>query len=453
MKDMTGPQLLSQARPRDKGMTIPDGDEIEKPSHQPDLNEVFKVFSKIGVLSFGGPAAQISLMHRLIVEEKGWLQEKQFLSALSFCMLLPGPEAMQLATYSGWRLHGVLGGLIAGLLFVLPGAAIVFALAAIYAVYGNLPIIGAIFLGVKAAVVIIVIEALLRVSKRALNGRVYWAIAALAFIGIFFLALPYPLIVLVAALFGFFWQPRVTTTPEKIKPVSVSGFSTLKTVLIWLALWWTPLLLIGIFSQQPILTQVGIFFSKLAVVTFGGAYAVLAYMGQDVVGTLGWLNAGEMMDGLGLAETTPGPLILVTEFVGFIAGFKQGGLLLATSAAAITVWVTFAPCFLWIFAGAPYIEWISTQPRLNGALSAITAAVVGVILNLSIWFGLHVFFERVTPTSYGPFTLWQPELASLDWRVILLALISGALLLKFHWNIIYVLLVAGGLGVILSQFG
>lgn len=416
------------------------------------LREMFGTFAKIGFLSFGGPAAQISLMHRIIVEEKNWLNEKQFLNALSFCMLLPGPEAMQLATYAGWRLHGVIGGLIAGLWFVLPGALIILALATIYSFFGNVPLIGALFLGIKSAVLIIVIEALLRVSKRALKGRVYWVIAALAFIGIFFLALPYPLIVFLAALFGFFWNSKTPEIDDEEKPVSASLGSTIKTVLIWLLVWWIPVLILGQISDQPILTEIAAFFSKLAVVTFGGAYAVLAYMGQDVVGNFGWLSAGEMMDGLGLAETTPGPLILVTEFVGFIAAFREGGFLLGVTGAMITLWVTFVPCFLWIFAGAPYIEWISAQPRLSGALSAITAAVVGVILNLSVWFGLHVFFKTVTPQKYGFITLWQPDLASLDWRVVVLSALCGILLLKFHWNLIRVLLISAAFSWILAQF-
>lgn len=416
------------------------------------LEEMFGTFAKIGFLSFGGPAAQISLMHRIIVEEKNWLSEKQFLNALSFCMLLPGPEAMQLATYAGWRLHGVIGGLIAGLWFVLPGALIVMALATIYSFFGNVPLVNALFLGIKAAVLIIVIEALLRVSKRALKGKVYWVIAALAFIGIFFLALPYPLIVFLAALFGFFWDPKTTELEDDTKPVSTSLGSTIKTVLVWLLVWWIPVLILGQFSDQPILTEIAAFFSKLAVVTFGGAYAVLAYMGQDVVGSFGWLSAGEMMDGLGLAETTPGPLILVTEFVGFIAAFREGGFLLGMTGAIVTLWVTFTPCFLWIFAGAPYIEWISAQPRLSGALSAITAAVVGVILNLSVWFGLHVFFKTVTPQKYGLITLWQPDLASLDWRVVILSTLCGVLLLKFHWNLIRVLLISATFSWILAEF-
>lgn len=406
----------------------------------PSFRAAFFVFLKIGVLSFGGPAAQIALMHRFLVDEQRWLTEKQFLNALSFCMLLPGPEAMQLATYAGWRLHGLKGGLMAGLLFVLPGAVVVFALAALYAYLGSVPLVSSLFLGIKAAVLVIVVEALLKVSKRALNGRTHWIIAGMSFVGIFFLALPFPLIVFLAGLFGFL----TASSSDKGTGVAVRVSwqrSVLQTA-IWLVIWWVPVLAVDAFSSVPILTEIGAFFSKLAVVTFGGAYAVLAYMGQDVVSQFGWLTAGEMMDGLGLAETTPGPLILVTEFVGFLAAFREGGFWLGAAGAVVTLWVTFVPCFLWIFVGAPYLEWISDQPRLSGALSAITAAVVGVILNLSIWFGLHVLFQSVTIQTFGPLKIWQPDIASLDWRVVLLTLLCGILLLRLHLNILWVLLSA-----------
>ncbi|WP_288902297.1 chromate efflux transporter [uncultured Sneathiella sp.] len=414
---------------------------------KPTKSETFAAFGRIGLLSFGGPAAQIALMHRVLVEEKAWLSEKQFLNALSFCMLLPGPEAMQLATYAGWRLQGIIGGLMAGLLFVLPGAAVILALGSIYAFYGSVPLVSSLFLGIKAAVVIIVIEALLKVAKRALKGTTPWVIGALAFIGIFFLELPFPLIVLLAALFGFF--RKGDTEVREAMPLP-AGRSLLKSSLwigFWLVVWWLPVLLIGAFSNMPILTEIALFFSKLAVVTFGGAYAVLAYMAQDVVNHFGWLSAGEMMDGLGLAETTPGPLILVTEFVGFLAAFYEGGFLLGLAGAALTLWVTFVPCFLWIFTGAPYIDWISHQPRLERALNGITAAVVGVILNLSIWFALHVFFTEVTKQPFGPVALWQPTLATFDGKVLILAAIAAVLLLYRHWSITPVLLVcaAGGL--------
>ncbi|MEX1035712.1 MAG: chromate efflux transporter [Sneathiella sp.] len=416
----------------------------------PEPGELFAAFGRIGILSFGGPAAQIALMHRVLVDEKGWLSERQFLNALSFCMLLPGPEAMQLATYAGWRLRGMSGGLMAGLLFVLPGAAVMLLLAGLYAHFGSLPLMAALFLGIKAAVVIIVIEALLKVGKKALHTASHWVIAGLAFTGIFFLNLPFPLIILIAALYGFV---RGTShgEPEATDASRHRSFpKTLLLIGLWLVIWWGPVLAVDTLSNQPILTEIALFFSKLAVVTFGGAYAVLAYMAQDVVVSFGWLNAGEMMDGLGLAETTPGPLILVTEFVGFLAAFYEGGIALGIAGAALTLWVTFVPCFLWIFAGAPYIDWISNQPRLAGALNCITAAVVGVILNLSLWFALHVFFTEVSLREIGPLTLWQPELASFDGRVLVLAAIAAFLLLYRKWQITPVLLVAAAGGVILS---
>jgi chromate transporter len=355
---------------------------------------------------------------------------------------------MQLATYAGWRLHGTLGGLIAGLLFVLPGAFVVLVLAAIYATVGDAPLVEGLFLGVKACVLIIVIEALLRISKRALKGTLAWVIAALAFVGIFLLALPYPLIVLVAAVVGFLTARKAEATPVR---VSASPLATLRTILIWFVIWWAPLGLMMLVGGAPILTEIGLFFSKLAVVTFGGAYAVLAYMAQDVVTAFGWLEPGEMMDGLGLAETTPGPLILVTEFVGFLTAFKAGGLWLGVAGAVVALWVTFAPCFLWIFAGAPYIEWISSKARLAGALSAITAAVVGVILNLSVWFALHVVFADVSRAQAGPLVLWTPDLASFDWRVAVLAAVSALLLLHRHWGVAKVLAISALGGLALSM--
>jgi chromate transporter len=423
----------------------------------PSFAEAVATWARIGVLSFGGPTAQIALMHRVVVDEKKWLDEAHYLNALSFCMLLPGPEAMQLATYAGWRLHGLAGGLAAGLLFVLPGAVVVLALSMIYAAFGQLPVVEAVFFGIKAAVLVIVVEALLRIAKRALKQAEHWAIAALSFVAIFFLALPFPLIVFAAALFGFFraeHQPQLQDTVplSKLAPLS----RTLRTIAVWLVIWLTPLLaLTAIMGPDHILTQLGWFFSKLAVVTFGGAYAVLAYMGQDVVVRHGWLEAGQMLDGLGLAETTPGPLILVTEFVGFLAAWRAGGeaaWVLGLLGALTALWATFAPCFLWIFAGAPYVEWINAQPRLRGALAAITAAVVGVIFNLALWFALHVFFAEVRLIEFGVLKLWTPTLVTIDWRVMALATISGLLLLRLHWGIPSVLAVASALGAVV-RFG
>jgi len=414
----------------------------------PTLRQSTATWCKIGLLSFGGPAAQIALMHREIVENKKWLSEDQFLNALNFCMLLPGPEAMQLATYSGWRTNGILGGLIAGLLFVLPGAFLITLLAVIYAFFGDIPLINSLFLGVKATVVVIVIQALLKVSKKALKTHYHTSIAVTAFISIFFFNLPYPFIIFVSAFFGYLMLPNKINVKQVQQSHPLT--KTLKTILAWLVVWWIPILLVYLISDQKILTEITIFFSKLAVVTFGGAYAVLSYMAQDVVITKDWLTAGQMMDGLGLAETTPGPLILVTEFVGFLAAFQEGGIKLALIAGFLTLWVTFIPCFLWIFAGAPYIDWISSQPRLHGALSAITAAVVGVILNLSIWFMLHVFFEKISDVQFGSINLLWPNFSYINVPAIFLTSISIWLIIKLKWNIASILLINASLALLQS---
>jgi len=393
----------------------------------PETATFLRVFGRIGLYSFGGPAAQIALMHRELVDENRWLTEKDFLGALSFCMLLPGPEAMQLATFAGWRLRGVPGGLIAGLLFVLPGAAVMFALATGYALYGNIPLVEAAFLGVQATVVAIVLEALFKVSKRALKQWDHWLLAALAFLAIFAFHLPFPLILAIAALWGF-----ATTRPGKSAdaPVHIAP-KTLRTVLIWLALWAAPIAAL-IALDAPLLTDIALFFSKLAVVTFGGAYAVLAYMTQTVVSDFGWISTEQMMDGLGLAETTPGPLILVTQFVGFQAAYQQFGLATAYLAGAITLWVTFVPCFLWIFAGAPFVDRLTANNRLSGALAAITACVVGVILNLSLWFAAHVVFQTIETARFGPISIIAPDLATLNPIAAGIAAIGAAMLLIAH---------------------
>ena len=413
----------------------------------PELADLTRVFARIGLLSFGGPAAQIALMHRELVDGRPWLTEREYLNALSFCMLLPGPEAMQLATYAGWKLRGTLGGLIAGGLFVLPGAAVVLTLALAYAYLGQVPLVEALFLGVKATVVVIVVQALIKVAKKALALPDHWAIAGLAFLGIFALHLPFPLIIALAAAWGA-WRGAAETGEQMPAPAPVQPHrETAGTVALWLALWLVPLGALWA-ADAALLTEVGLFFSKLAVVTFGGAYAVLAYMTQEVVRDFGWLTTAEMMDGLGLAETTPGPLILVTEFVGFLAGFREEGVALGLAAAAVTLWVTFVPCFLWIFAGAPYIEWISAQPRLRGALSAITAAVVGVILNLSLWFAAHVFFGQVGEARAGPVRVILPDPATLDPVAVGLAALAGLALLWRGWPLPRTLALAAGLGLV-----
>jgi chromate transporter len=406
-----------------------------EPSSKPTFRQALAVWAKIGVLSFGGPAGQIALMHRILVDERKWIAEDRFLHALNFCMLLPGPEAMQLATYVGWRLHGTLGGLAAGLLFVLPGAFVVLALTIAYVWFGHVPLVEAAFVGIKAAVLVIVIEALLKVARRALRRPYDWAIAAAAFIGIFFFAAPFPLIIATAALLSFLLAHYGARTERKepAETTSIPLARTLRTIALWLVIWAAPLLLTAaLFGRDHVTTDIALFFSKLAVVTFGGAYSVLAYMAQQAVEIHGWLGAGEMLDGLGLAETTPGPLILVTEFVGFIAAYRLGGepkLAFGLLGAAITLWATFAPCFLWIFAGAPYIERLSANPRLAGALAGVTAAVVGVILNLSLWFGLHVLFGRIEAQWHGPLRIWSPDLASLNLEALALAALAAVLLL------------------------
>jgi len=405
--------------------------------------DLFRIFGRIGLLSFGGPAAQIALMHRELVEERPWLDEESFLNALSFCMLLPGPEAMQLATWAGWKKRGIPGGLIAGGLFVIPGAIMVLALALAYAIYGALPVVQSLFLGVKAAVVVIVIEALLKVSKRAFGhksaapAQQSWIIALLSFLGIFALNIPFPAIILLAGFWGYIKASNLTDRA----PITMShkASHTGYIIIAGLATWALPFALIATSPAAEFLSSSGIFFSKLAVVTFGGAYAVLAYMTQEVVNTYNWLNTTEMLDALGLAETTPGPLILVTEFVATVSAHKQGGVSLAIGNAVLTLWVTFVPCFIWIFAGAPWIERIMAQPRLRAGLQAITAAVVGVIANLSIWFAVHVFFDRVEVTEFGFVTILTPELYSLNLLACLLASLAATLLLWKKWNLLLVL--------------
>jgi len=421
-----------------------------EPSAKPSFQEALSVWAKIGLVSFGGPAGQIALMHRVLVDERRWIGQEPFLHALNFCMLLPGPEAMQLATYVGWRLHGTVGGLAAGLLFVLPGAFIVLGLSIAYALYGQVPLVEAAFLGIKAAVLVIVIEALVRVARRALRGPYDVAIAAAAFVAIFFLAAPFPLIIAGAALIGFLLAlaaPAPVPAPAPLpEPSPVPLSRTLKTAALWLAIWIVPLLLVGaLFGRAHVTTDAALFFSKLAVVTFGGAYSVLAYMAQQAVETYGWLTPGEMLDGLGLAETTPGPLILVTEYVGFLAGYRHGGepkLAFGLLGAAIALWATFAPCFMWIFTGAPYVDRLSASPRLARALAGVTAAVVGVILNLSLWFALHVLFGRVDAEWHGPLRLWTPDLSSLNVEVVLLTALAAVLLLVLRLGIVSALAIA-----------
>ncbi|MFN3673852.1 MAG: chromate efflux transporter [Bosea sp. (in: a-proteobacteria)] len=445
----------------------------------PSLAEATRVWLKIGLLSFGGPAGQIALMHKELVEDRRWIGEQRFLHALNYCMLLPGPEAQQLAVYIGWLMHRTLGGLIAGLLFILPGALVMLGLSTLYVLYRQAPLVDGLFFGVKAAVLAVVIEAGIRISRRALRNRAMVIVAVAAFVAIYLLRLPFPLIILGAGLIGWLghrWRPdlfagagghsasgadseglvdRILARGEADHTRPSAG-RALSTAALWLPLWLGPLLaLVLITGTGSVWSQIGGFFSLMAVVTFGGAYAVLAYVAQAAVQTYGWLGAGEMLDGLGLAETTPGPLILVLQFVGFLAGFRAPGalppLLAGTLGAALTLWATFAPCFFWIFLGAPYVEALRGNRGLSAALGAITAAVVGVIMNLALWFGLHVLFREVRPAPILGFAPDWPVLASLDWRAALLSGFAMLAMLRFKLGMVKTLLVCAFAGLALTK--
>ena len=429
----------------------------------PSIGEATATFARIGLLSFGGPAGQIALMHRILVDEKRWLDEERFLHALNYCMLLPGPEAMQLATYAGWLLHGVRGGLISGLLFVLPGALVITALSAAYLLLGDVTVVQGLLFGLKAAVLAVVVEALMRVSKRALKGPTHVAIAVAAFVAIAFFGVLFPIIVLAAAALGAALHfvngadrrrdqraagiAAGADMPEWTQP-SLARFAT--SLSVWLALWIGPLVLLQLLlGSGNVFAREASFFSIMAAVTFGGAYAVLAWVAQQAVEVHGWLIPDEMLTGLGLAETTPGPLILVLVFVGFLGAARLSGLeplAGGLAGAAVTLWFTFVPCFLWIFVGAPYVETVRSIGWLASALAAVTAAVVGIIANLAVWFGLHVLFAEVGEWRTGPLRVPVPDLASFDALAALIAVAAGIALLRFHANMIAVLVGAAVAG-------
>jgi len=414
-------------------------------THHPSLTDLTRAFARIGCLSFGGPAGQIALMQRELADERGWIEQGAFLRAVNLCHLLPGPEAQQLATWIGWRLHGVRGGLVAGLLFVVPGALVMLALSLLYVAAAGLGWFAALFLGIKAAVLAVVAQALVRVAKRALGTRFKIVLAVAAGLALTALQAPLPLVILLAGLIGAAaskWQPQwlgLNHAPSAVPLESPRrlGLATAMTIALWLAIWALPLALVYYaLGPDHVLWQIGLFFSRLAVVTFGGAYAVLAYMAQAVVGGFGWLTPGEMADGLGLAETTPGPLIMVTQFVGFIAAWRDPApftpLVAGMVGAGLTTWVTFAPCFLWIFACAPWMARLERSERLQGALAAITAAVVGVIANLALWFALHVVFREVGAAGL-------PVWASLDCRAAVIAVGAAMLLFRLKRSVLEVL--------------
>lgn len=425
---------------------------------RPTFTELVSAFARIGLMSFGGPAAQIALMHRICVEEKRWIDEDRYLHALNYCMLLPGPEAQQLATYIGWLLHGVRGGMVAGLLFVLPGLVVILGLSGLYALYQEASLVTGLFFGLKAAVLAIVVEAVVRIGRRALKSGFHRGLAAAAFIALFFFSLPFPLVVLTAALIGLIHARGVPSAAVEISEEVRARpplLGQLATLLFWVVVWLAPLPLLWLLIPETALPEVQTFFSKMALVTFGGAYAVLAYVAQVAVDHYAWLKPGEMLDGLALAETTPGPLVLVLSYVGFLAGFRQSGaldpLIGGLLGGLIAAWATFVPSFIWIFAGAPYIERLRGNRLLSAALSAITAAVVGVILNLAVWFALHVVFTRVEPVdlvSLAPLTLSVPlpVWSSLDWPALVIAMVAAVMIFRFHLGIGKTLIAAGLLG-------
>ena len=421
----------------------------------PSFAEAFRFWVKLGFISFGGPTGQIAIMQTELVEKKKWISQSRFLHALNFCMLLPGPEAQQLAIYIGWLLHKTWGGIVAGAFFVIPSIFILWGLSFIYAAFGNIPWIAAIFYGLKPAVTAIVLTAVIRIGRKALKNEVMWALAALAFVAIYFFKVPFPAIILSAGLIGFvgglLWKSRFGNVENSTSAVSVisdeqeslaharpSLSRAVKVSILWLTLWLTPTMILGaVRGWDSTLFKQGLFFSKAAVITFGGAYAVLPYVAQQALFHYGWLKPGQMMDGLGLAETTPGPLIMVLQFVGFMGAWQHPEglppLLAATIGALITTWATFTPCFLWIFLGAPYIEQLRGNTRLTSALSAITAAIVGVVLNLAVWFALHVFF---------------PAAGAIDWFAILLCIAAFVAMTRYKVDIVPVVIGAGILGLL-----
>jgi chromate transporter len=433
--------------------------ETKHQASNPSFREAFLFWLKLGFISFGGPSGQIAIMHAELVEKKKWVSNERFLHALNFCMLLPGPEAQQLAIYIGWLLHKTRGGVVAGALFVVPSIFILWTLSYVYVAFGHLAWIAAIFYGLKPAVLAIVAAAVIRIGRRALGSAVMWVIAAAAFIAIFFFHAPFPLIVITAAALGFLGErfsarfipavevPNAESISGREDKLSIPTRSTLgrglRIGVILILLWWLPIALAGIvLGTGHTIFREGIFFSKTALVTFGGAYAVLPYVSQQAVENYHWLGPGQMLDGLGLAETTPGPLIMVLQFVGFLGAWNQPGdlppLLAATLGALITTWTTFVPCFLWILLGAPYVERLRGIKSLSSALATVTAAVVGVILNLALWFGLHVIF---------------PRNGNVDWFAFVVCSVAFFGMLRWKWNIVPVVLCSGLLGLIYTLAG
>lgn len=434
----------------------------------PSLGEATRVWTKIGFLSFGGPAGQIALLHREVVDDRNWVSDRRFLHALNFCNLLPGPEAQQLAIYLGWLMHGPIGGAIAGLLFVIPGVIVMLALSAVYATLGTVPVIAALFYGLKSAVLLLVVEAVLRIGRRALKGRVAWTLAGASFAALFLFDVPFPIVVLVAGLIGTLapghfaggahgkakdGRPALLDAMLAADPGRAGRLARGARMagLASAVLWLLPVL--ALLPVGGVYADVALFFSKMAVVTFGGAYAVLAYVAQEAVQSYHWLSASEMLSGLGLAETTPGPLILVLQFVGFLAGYRAPGPLSGVPGGAIasmlTVWVTFLPCFMFVFLGAPLIERLQENRKLSGALSAVTAAIVGVVANLAVWFALHVLFRQTVQVQGLGLSFAAPVPGSLDLWALALAAVAGLCLFRLKLGVMWTLAVCSAASIAL----
>jgi len=427
-------------------------------SHVP-FGEALRVWFKIGCLGFGGPAGQIALMHRMLVDERKWVDEARYLHALNFCMLLPGPEAQKLATYVGWLLHGTRGGLAAGILFVLPGALVMLGMSFLYVLGRGVPVVEGALFGIKAAVLVIVVEALIRIGRRSLKTGLLITLAGVAFVGIFFLDAPFPLIVAGAAVVGFVVARAspglLGLQAPAAAPVAAAGGQWRRAAAMTaggLVLWWAPVAIaVALLGPDHVFADIGVFFSKLAVVSFGGAYALLAYMAQEAVETYRWMTAPEMVDGLGLAETLPGPLIKITQFVGFLGAYRDAAPFTPATAgvlgSALTTWVTFVPPMLLIFVAAPFIEQLRSNRRLSGALAAITAAVVGVILNLTVWFALHVLFAEVSEARAGPLRWYAFDPSTVDPLVSALALVAAVLAFGLHRGLVELVVIVAALGV------
>ena len=457
-----------------KPVSMSDGPSV--PGHGVTFGVAFRVWLRVACLSFGGPAGQIAVMHRIIVEEKKWISESRFTHALNYCMLLPGPEAQQLATYIGWLMHRTAGGLMAGGLFIVPGIISIMALSIVYAEWGDVGIVSAAFFGLTAAVLAIVVEAVVRIGKRSLKTPIMRAMAAMAFVAIFFFAVPFPIIIIVAGAIGYagaiMGNPAFVAAghgkadqdsdsllgsdlPEHTLPSSARA---IRVSAVWISLWLIPVATVLIFAgPDSVFSSIAVFFSKMAVVTFGGAYAVLAYVAQQAVDTYHWVTPGEMLNGLGMAETTPGPLIMVLQFVGFMGAFRSPGTFSPLVAGAfgglLATWVTFAPCFLWIFLGAPYIEKLRTNKALSGALSAITAAVVGVVLNLAIWFAIHAIFRKTVAVNAYSISFDAPVLSSVDVWSLLLGLAAAVAIFRFKIGMIQTLVACCVSGIMLYLSG